>query len=113
MCVGIPMQVRDVEGHLAFCVAHGDRQGQARAVSTLLLEQPPVQGDWLLVHIDVAIRATTEAEADIVAGALRALGEALAGNPFEHLIADLIEREPELPEHLRASDTLLEGTDGD
>ena len=43
------------------------------------------------------------AAADRLGDALRAVSAAAAGQPFEHLLADLIEREPELPEHLRTA----------
>jgi hydrogenase expression/formation protein HypC len=41
-------------------------------------------------------------EARQIADALLAVTAAASGQPFEHLLADLIEREPELPAHLRS-----------
>jgi hydrogenase expression/formation protein HypC len=73
-----------------------------RTVETSLLERAPRPGEWLLVHVDVAVRALEPAEAQQIGDALRAVAAAAAGEPFEHLLADLIEREPELPPHLRA-----------
>jgi hydrogenase expression/formation protein HypC len=54
------------------------------------------------VHVNVAIRALDALEARQIADALLAVTAAASGQPFEHLLADLIEREPELPAHLRS-----------
>ncbi len=72
-----------------------------RPVETSLLEQPPQPGDWLLVHVNVAIRALDAGEAGQISDALLAVTRAAAGESFEHLLADLIDREPQLPAHLR------------
>jgi hydrogenase expression/formation protein HypC len=73
-------------------------------IQTLLLDQTPAVGDWVLVHIDTAIRAIDAEEARQIVDALAAVQAASHGDPFEHLLADLINREPELPEHLRGND---------
>jgi hydrogenase expression/formation protein HypC len=78
---------------------------EPRTVEASLLDAPPRVGDWLLVHVDVAVRALESAEAQQISDALRAVAAAAAGEPFEHLIADLIERQPELPAHLLQADT--------
>lgn len=97
MCLGVPLQVRAVLPGVALC----DDGTAERRVSTALLDAPPVAGDWLLVHVDAAIRAISADEARLVRDALRGVAAAANGEPFEHLFADLIEREPELPPHLR------------
>ena len=79
--------------------AGGDRA--ALTVESSLLDAAPAPGDWLLVHIDVAIRTLEPLEAQQIGDALKAVAAAAAGQPFEHLLADLIEREPQLPQHLR------------
>jgi hydrogenase expression/formation protein HypC len=70
-------------------------------VDVSLLEGVPAPGDWLLVHVGIAIRGLEPEEAGQIADALRAVDAAARGEPFEHLIADLIDREPQLPPHLR------------
>ena len=101
MCVGTPLQVREfVQGDLARCADHAGNP-YARPVQTALLESPPAVGDWLLVHIDTAIQPLAADEARQMAQALEAVSRAARGEDFEHLIADLIDREPELPPHLR------------
>lgn len=98
MCLGIPLEVVQIEpSGAALC-----RQGQRlRRIETSLLDEPPAAGDWLLVHIDVAIRTLKPEEARQISDALTALAEAAAGRAYEHLIADLVDREPQLPPHLR------------
>lgn len=101
MCVGVPMLVTDIlPSGAAHCLPYGE-PGVAHTVEASLLDTPPAVNDWLLVHVDVAIRALEPTEAQQIGDALRAVEAAAAGQPFEHLLADLIEREPELPPHLR------------
>jgi hydrogenase expression/formation protein HypC len=102
MCVGIPLQVTALDSvDIAHC-APADSPGALREVNTGLLDTPPRVGDWLLVHMNVAIRTLSAGEAGQIGDALKAVTAAAAGEPFEHLIADLVDREPQLPEHLRA-----------
>ena len=96
MCIGIPMTVRECNEHLALC----ERRGETRRVSMLLVGAVAV-GTQVLVHIDSAVRVLEAAEAQQIDDALDGVAAALAGQPFEHLFADLIGREPELPAFLR------------
>ena len=101
MCVGTPLQIISIAGSgLAQC-RDGAGEIYAGSIQTQLLDVPPCAGDWILVHIDTAIRALEPGEAQLIANALEALQRAADGEPFEHLIADLVDREPELPAHLR------------
>ena len=96
MCLGLPMTVLDSDDYSALCEWHGEK----RRVSTLLVgRQSP--GARLLVHLDSAIRVLDDAEAEAISRALDGLAAAAEGRAFEHLFADLIDREPELPAHLR------------
>ncbi len=100
MCLGIPLQLQTFQAPgLALCAA-ADQPGELRAVDTSLLDSTPVPGDWLLVHVNIAIRALAPDEAGQITNALLAVTAAAAGEPFEHLLADLIDREPTLPPHL-------------
>ncbi len=96
MCLGLPMTVIDGDDFSALC----EWQGERRRVSTLLVGRQAT-GARLLVHVDSAIRVLDEAEAEAIGRALEGLAAAADGQAFEHLFADLIDREPELPEHLR------------
>lgn len=96
MCLGIPMTVVDGDDLSALC-ARGDER---RRVSMMLIGAQPV-GTAVLVHIDSAVRVLEREEARQIDDALAGLEAAMAGRDFDHLFADLIDREPQLPEHLR------------
>jgi hydrogenase expression/formation protein HypC len=96
MCVGVPMRIVEGDEVSALCV----RDDENRRVSMLLIgAQEP--GTQVLVHIDTAIRVLDAQEARLIDDALRGLDAALRGESFDRLFADLIDREPQLPEHLR------------
>ncbi|MDO6965968.1 HypC/HybG/HupF family hydrogenase formation chaperone [Rhizobium alvei] len=96
MCIGIPMQV--VTGN--DCVAQCERHGNIVAISMMLVgEQAP--GTHVLTHLGSAIRVLDAEEARAIDNALSGLAEAVAGRDFDALFADLVNREPELPAHLR------------
>jgi hydrogenase expression/formation protein HypC len=96
MCIGLPMRVLTEDGPTALCAGRGEE----RRVSLALVGELPA-GSWVMVHVDTAIRTLDPAEVPLINDALDALEAAQRGNPFEHLFADLIGREPQLPEHLR------------
>lgn len=97
MCLGIPMQVTEVEPYAAWCEGRGERL----RVDTRLVETPEV-GSWLLVFHAVAREVLSEARARDITQALEALDAALAGETdLDRHFADLVNREPQLPEHLR------------
>ena len=97
MCIGIPMQVLEVEGAGALCEGMGRRQ----YVNTLLIDTPK-PGDWLLVFLNSAREIIDESHAKSIADALTAVNLALAGETsLDHLFPDLANREPELPEFLK------------
>lgn len=96
MCLGLPMTVIEADAFSALC----QRGSEQRRVSTLLVGQQAV-GAHVLVHIDSAVRVLDPAEATAIDRAIDGLAAAMSGQSFEHLFADLVDREPELPEHLR------------
>lgn len=60
MCLGIPMQVKEINGFNARCEA----KGVEREVSLFLLQHEPVApGDFVMVHVGYAIQRMTEQEA--------------------------------------------------
>jgi hydrogenase expression/formation protein HypC len=93
MCIGAPRKLASVEGHLA-------RSLEGLEVDVSLVAGEVAAGDWVLVHAGTAVRRLDECEALAVRDALAAADAAARGLPFEHLLADLIEREPVLPPHL-------------
>jgi hydrogenase expression/formation protein HypC len=68
----------------------------------LALLGPLEPGVCVLTHLGVGVQRLEADEARAIADALMAVRMAERGLPFEHLIADLIEREPQLPPHLQA-----------
>ncbi len=96
MCLGVPMTIVESGEFSALC-QRGDEQ---RRVSLLLIG-PQQVGTRILVHIDSAIRPLDDEEAAQLDLALDGLAAALRGENFDSAFADLIEREPQLPEHLR------------
>ncbi len=99
MCIGLPMTIVATDGATALC----ERRGERRPVSVLLLDNPPV-GTPVLVFLNTAVRALDAVEARRIDDALDGLAAALHGDRFEHLFADLIDREPQLPDFLRTAD---------
>ncbi len=77
MCIGLPMQVREVEpGH-----AWVEGRGQRRRVNTALIGEPAV-GDWLLIFLegarealDAERAAEVNAALDLIEGAMSPTGE--------------------------------------
>ncbi len=99
MCLGIPMQVLRTEGLRAWC----EYKGETRAVD-LSLVGPVEPGTWLMTFLDAAREVIDEATARKSLAALEAVEAVMSGLPaeVEHLFADLVEREPQLPPHLQA-----------
>ena len=96
MCIGVPMQVIESGPVWAWCDDGGERH---RVDVQLVGEQRP--GSWVLVFLGVARETLGETQALRVRDALVAMQAAMAGEPIDHLFADLVGREPQLPEHLR------------
>lgn len=60
MCLAIPMQVIQIDGFNARCEA----KGVERDVSLFMLQdEPPVVGDFVMVHVGYAIQKVTPQEA--------------------------------------------------
>jgi hydrogenase expression/formation protein HypC len=96
MCIGFPMTVVADEGGSALC----ERQGERERISMLLVgPQPP--GTKVLAHLGAAVRVLDALEARQIDDALDAVAAALRGENVDRLFADLVEREPELPDFLR------------
>ena len=97
MCIGIPMQL----------LAHGDGRalcegrGQRETLDLMLVGDQP-GGTWVLAFRGAAMRVMTSVEACETNAALDALEAVLAGaNDVDAHFADLVDREPALPEHLK------------
>ena len=96
MCLGLPMQVLEMgEGH-ALC----ELDGQVRRIDTMLVgEQQP--GTWLLTFLDTAREVLSVEKAQQIREALQALDLVMQGQDgVDLLFADLVDREPQLPDFL-------------
>ncbi|MEW8506401.1 MAG: HypC/HybG/HupF family hydrogenase formation chaperone [Candidatus Thiodiazotropha sp.] len=99
MCIGVPMQVVSKQQGYAVC----EGMGETRLVDTLLVGEQRI-GSWLLVFLDSAREVLSEESAREIAQALQALNLTLRGeHDIDHLFSDLVNREPQLPEHLRSA----------
>ena len=99
MCLGIPMQVMEAAGDgAAWCVG---REGRSLIDMALVGRQPP--GTWLLTFVGAAREVMDPEAAARTDAALDALEAVLQGDAssIDHAFADLVSREPQLPEHLR------------
>ncbi|WP_220272690.1 HypC/HybG/HupF family hydrogenase formation chaperone [Aquitalea aquatica] len=98
MCLGLPMQVARCHGLVADC-----RQGERWQSVDLSLVGEVQPGDWLLVFTGAAREVLSPQQAADILDALAALDAAMNGrfDPAIHL-ADLNQREPQLPPHLQA-----------
>jgi len=108
MCIGVPMKIDRIEGMIAEAETAGADGTVERHSLDMLIVGPQPPGTWVLAFCGAARRVLDEVEAQQILDALAALGIALdagAGAPPEQaldaLFADLVDRAPQLPEHLR------------
>lgn len=97
MCIGFPMTILEGDAFEALC----ERRGETQRVSMLLLGAQPV-GARVLVHLGSAVRLLGDLEARQIDDALDAVQEALTGKNVDHRFADLVDREPQLPDFLQS-----------
>lgn len=97
MCIGIPMQVVLPGADVAVCEGRGQRD----RINCLMVGEVPA-GTWLLTFQGAALRVLDADEAAQTNAALDALAAAIAGDADPgRFFTDLVEREPQLPPHLR------------
>lgn len=106
MCIGIPMQIVSVEGDYAWC----EGMGESKRIDMLLTGQQAV-GSWVLVFMNSAREVLSEADALQITQAVQAVNLAMQGETdVEHLFADLVNREPQLPEFLQTKKITTESS---
>jgi hydrogenase expression/formation protein HypC len=108
MCIGVPMRIESGDGVSAMALGESaDGAVERRTIDMMIVgAQPP--GTWVLAFHGAARRVLDPLEARQIRDALAALAIALdsdsAAPPdaaLDALFADLVDREPQLPEHLR------------
>ena len=90
------MTVVEDLGAQALC----ERRGGQHQISMLLIGPQPL-GTKVLTHLGAAVRVLDELESRQIDDALDAVEAALRGENVDHLFADLVGREPELPDFLQ------------
>lgn len=98
MCIGTPMRIIRSDTGKALCADGADRSW---IDMSLIGDQP--EGTWVLVFLDVAREVLQPERAEQIKKALGAVAAVMKGESadFDDLFADLVEREPQLPEHLQ------------
>lgn len=99
MCIGRPLRVVETHEFSALCAGTGG----AQEIVDMSLVGPQPAGTWVLVFLGHARTVLDPDEAQRIGDALAALdGVMRGGTPdIDRLFADLVDREPELPDHLR------------
>jgi len=109
MCVGIPMQVMAPPAFgFAPCAPLAALQREPVHIDLRIVDEPAV-GTWVLVFDGAARRLLSAEEAQQTGAALLALEVALSADGataqgrerIDALFADLLDRPPQLPAHLR------------
>jgi hydrogenase expression/formation protein HypC len=102
MCLGIPMLVMEAHENSALCEGRNGRQ----VINTMLLGQVEV-GQWLMTFLDAGRELIDAERAALVNAALDGLQAVSEGGEvnLDLFFADLVNREPTLPEFLRKDTT--------
>lgn len=98
MCLGIPMRVVEARENSAICEGRNGRQ----VINTMLLGKVEV-GQWLMTFLDSGREVIDAERAALVNAALDGLQAVSDGGEvnLDHFFADLVNREPALPDFLR------------
>lgn len=102
MCIAIPMRVLSGSEAEALCEGRGQRQRL-----NMLLVGPQPAGTWVTAFLGAARDVITEEQAADINRALDALDAALQGTAtdLDAFFPDLVNREPQLPDHLKEPQT--------
>jgi hydrogenase assembly chaperone HypC/HupF len=91
------MQVVEMQGSYALCEANNTQE----VVDMMLVGDQP-KGTWILNFLGAARETMTPEDAEQTMLAHNAVSDVMqGGDQVDHLFADLINREPELPDHLK------------
>ncbi|BBN59202.1 HypC/HybG/HupF family hydrogenase formation chaperone [Hydrogenovibrio marinus] len=98
MCIGVPMEILSCNDLIAHCC--NEEEGREQEVDMSLVGNQ-LMGTWVLVFQGVAREVIETDVLDQVLRARRAMAAALEGGDVDVFFADLINREPELPDFLK------------
>lgn len=97
MCIGVPMRLLEAGTRQALCEGRGQRE-----TLDLMLVGGQSIGTWVLAFRGAAMRVMSTLEARETDAALDALEAVLTGDGnIDAHFADLVDREPVLPDHLK------------
>jgi hydrogenase assembly chaperone HypC/HupF len=74
MCLGIPGRVVEMVPGFGDQLALVEVEGVARRVNIGLLDEPPVPGQWVLIHMGFAVELTDPAGAEAAMSGLELVG---------------------------------------
>jgi len=110
MCIGVPMRIESGDGIVAVAVSEGADGTVGHETLDMMIVGPQPPGTWVLAFHGAARRVLEPLEARQINDALAALAIALdadaadqQGQALDALFADLVDRTPQLPEHLRSN----------
>ncbi len=108
MCIGTPMRIESGDDFTAIAVAENSDGTAERQRLDMIIVGAQVPGTWVLAFHGAARRVLDPLEARQMRDALAALQLALDGEAqpstaraIDTLFADLVDRPPQLPDHLR------------
>lgn len=78
MCLGIPGQVIEMLEGYGDQLALVDVSGATRKVNIGMLDEPVSPGDWVMIHMGLAVEFTDAAGAAAAMGGLELMGRGLA-----------------------------------
>ena len=81
MCLGIPGRVVSMVEGYGGQLALVDVEGVARQVNVGMLDEPPVPGQWVLIHMGFAVELTDQTGADAAMSGLELMGRARDEGP--------------------------------
>jgi hydrogenase expression/formation protein HypC len=94
------MKIVSCEGSVAVC--RNDEEGRDEVVDLSLIGTQKA-GNWVLVFMGAAREVIDPDQLEVVLQARKAMAAALKGEDVDAFFADLVGREPELPDFLKNS----------
>lgn len=98
MCLGVPMQIVEVDGIAAQAI-----EGEHRHLIDVALTPDAKPGDWVLTFLGASREVLSADEAQKITAALGGLRSLMEGGDLGDAFADLEQRGPTLPPHLQAA----------
>lgn len=92
------MQIVEVDGLVAKC--RNDEENRYEKVDLSLIGEQPV-GTWLTVFLGSGREVIAPEDLDTVLQSRKAMVAALTGGSVDEFFADLVDREPQLPDFLK------------